>query len=99
MVWIIDEWVPFTLATFTEEGLYGIANKQGIAVDRTLDNQNVIATTVHEMMHKVMNKSGLTELVETGVVEMICKNAELLYISMLNDEELTLWIAEKWQKR
>jgi hypothetical protein len=38
--WIIDEWVPFILATFTEDGLYGIANKHGILVDKSLDNQN-----------------------------------------------------------
>ena len=98
-VWIIDEWVPYQLATFTEEGLYGISNKNGISVDKTLDNQNLIATTIHEIQHKVMNKTGLTDLFEPPTAEMVCRNVELMYISLLNDEELTAWIMEKWAKR
>ena len=98
-IWIVDEWVPFALATFTEDGLYGISNKQGIMVDKTLDPQNLVATTIHEAMHKVMNKTGLTDLCEGGMGEVICRNTELLYVSLLNDEDITAWIAQKWTKR
>jgi hypothetical protein len=97
--WIIDEWVPFILATFTEDGLYGIANKHGILVDKSLDNQNLVSTAIHEQFHKVMNKTGATDILSDDVAEMVCRNVELLFVSLLNDEEMLAWMMYKWSKR
>jgi hypothetical protein len=93
-IWIIDEWEPFSFQTIVEDGVYGIQGKHGIAVEKSLNNRNVVTTTAHEAMHGVLNKTGLATMLTDDIEEAVCRSAELLIASLLTDEEMMAWLMD-----